>query len=339
MQKISVKTSSQSSNDDFCAIAMAQAGLRLSDLHDHAVVCIDGPIHRTSNSEIFHALVATTPLLHAAIKHCRVPYTMTPDSVGASEQFHALEQVYRALAKGDPHFAVAAPLCLDRELATFVMSWIDGESVSKKMRRPTTFLNGTEWFSDIGAWLGTFHKAGPIRTQALRLDERLAVIDDLYASALPHASFARALQLLQETAAPLQNSATEVSWVHGDCKTDNFIIGEGRVYGIDMSIIHENSVEFDIAQFLNNLNLMLSGPRYVYLLSLRSKLEKAFWSGYRSTGPAVSQAYLRWTRLLFATSFWHTMLREKSPTIRNRLLNGIFRKLTERLTRELALTQ
>ena len=339
MKESSVQSPSPAGTIDFCAMAMAEAKRRLSDLHDRAAVRIDGPIHRTSNSEIFHARIDTTPPLHAAVKHCRLPHTRTPDPAGASQQFHALERVHSALANGNPRFAVSAPLFLDRELATFAMSWIDDESVSRKMRRPTAFYNAADWFADIGAWLGTFHKAGPIRTEGLVLDERLTVIDDLCASALPHASFARALQLLQETAAPLQNSETEVSWVHGDCKTDNFIIGKDRIFGMDMSIIHENSVEFDIAQFLNNLQLMLASPMYAYLLGLRPQLETAFWSGYRSTGPTVSQAYLKWSRLLFAASFWHTRLRGQAPTMRNRILNSVFRKLTERLTRELAAPQ
>ena len=312
---------------------------RLYSLHGGAQVQISGPVHVRDNSAIFHARIHATTPWEAAVKHCLLPKTNTPDQIAANQQFEALGRVHRALAKGDSRFAVPAPLYLDHELATFAMGWVDGESVSRKLRHPAVFFKGADWFKDIGAWLGAFHRAGPIRRRPLKLDERLAVVDDLRASTLPHAAFSLALELLQETATPLQNIDTQVSWLHGDCKTDNFILFNNRIFGIDISLIHENSVELDLAQFLNNLSLMLSSPQYLPISRLRPQLEKAFWQGYQSTGPSVSLIYLDWIKLLFAVTFWHTMLHKRKMTVRLWVLNRIFSGLVERLCSNLELSQ
>lgn len=307
-------------------------------LYDHfsgVAVHLDGPIGIRPNSEIYRAHIDTFAPIEAAVKHCLVPGTRLPDQSAAKEQFLALERVHGALAKRNTRYRVPTPLYFAPTLATFAMSWVDGESLTKKMRHPAVLIDGPGWFEDIGAWLGNFHSAGPTRRRLVNLNDRLGVAEELRTSPLPDKSFAKALLILEKTTAPLENLEVEVTWLHGDCKTDNFIISKKCVYGIDISLSCENPVEYDLAQFLNNLDLLLASPQSVLIRGARSRLEKAFWRGYSSTGPSVSHAYLNWLRLNFSLSFWHTMICGRKFSIRTWILNRIFATLVARLSGKL----
>lgn len=317
--------------------AIAQAKEALSNHFAGVKVQLDGPISIRENSEIFHAVIDTLVPLHAAVKHCLIPKTKAPDQSAAKEQFSALVRVAEALRTSNARYRSPQPIYLAPELAIFAMSWIDGESLTKKLRRPAIFTEGPGWFQEIGAWLGIFHKAGPSRRQRVDLAERLATLEKLCATPLPDKSFSLATGILQRTASALENIEVEASWLHGDCKTDNFILGGDCVYGIDLSLVHENPVEYDLAQFFNNLDLLFSGPQYLHVRGMRAKLEEAFWRGYRSTGPTVSQAYLDWLRLNFSLSFWHSMLNARKKGIRTWVLNRMFAKLADRLSRKISL--
>lgn len=304
----------------------------MSNRYSGANVRIEDLISVRDNSEIFHAKIETDTLFAVAIKCCFIPKTRIPDRSAAQEQFLALERVDNVLKKDYSRYCVPAPVYLMPELGTLVMSWVEGESLTRKLHRPGIFIKGPEWFEAVGAWLGNFHKLGPVRRQQVNLDERLKIVAELSASPLPEKSFAKAIGVLQKIAPGLENIKVEASWLHGDCKTDNFFLSGPDIYGIDISLCHENPVEYDLAMFFNNLDLIFSSPQNFYLAGMQSRLEKAFWRGYRSTGPSVSLTYLNWLRLNFALSFWHTMLKGHKWSIRNWVLNQIFTKLANRLS-------
>lgn len=292
---------------------------------------IDGPVSVRDNSQIFHATINMVTPLEAAVKLCLDPQMKTPDESAAAEQFAALERVSNALENGNNRFRVPEPLCLSAELATFAMSWVDGKSLTSLLRHPSVFVKGEVWFHDIGAWLGSFHKLGPLRRRQVCLDERLAEIDSLSISPISDEAFSKAVLVLQKTAPALKGIEVEVSWLHGDCKTDNFLLSANGIYGIDISLSYENPVEYDLAQFMNNLDLLLRSPQYLYLRGMQSKLEEAFWRGYHSTGSPVSDAYLNWLRLGFSLSFWHSMLNGRRRSIRTGIYNRMFANQASRL--------
>ena len=179
--------------------AIEQARKVISDHFSGVEVQLSGPISERDNSKVFYAVIDTAKRLEAAVKLCLVPQTQIPDESSAREQYVALERVNSALANGNPRYRVPTPLYLAADLAVFVMSWVEGESLTNKLRQSATFNDGTRWFEGIGAWLGNFHKAGPIRRQLIDLDERLKVIEDLCASPLPSESFKRALNGKEKT--------------------------------------------------------------------------------------------------------------------------------------------
>lgn len=319
----------------------------LSNHFNGMAIELDRPISVRANSEVFHAMIGSIAPLEVAVKRCYVAMTKTPDVSGAREQFAALERLNQAFADKNIRYGVPTPLCLMPVLATFVMSWVQGESLTKKLHRPSVFMDGPAWFEGVGAWLGYFHQQGPLRRQTVNLEDRLLVVDELCASPIPGPSFTNALQMLRRSAASLEGTEAEVTWLHGDCKTDNFFLSGQHIYGIDISLRHENPVEYDLAQFWNNLDLLLSNPKYLHLVgmhfhlvgNMRSRFEKAFWRGYLNTGPTVSHPYMNWLRLNFLLSFWHETLLRPRPRLRTWLLNRMFTKLAVKLTQKIGAIQ
>jgi hypothetical protein len=51
------------------------------------------------------------------------------------------------------------------------------------------------------------------------------------------------------------------SWVHGDMKSDNVLVDGDKAFGLDLHLIHENTVAYDLAPFLNHLGLLRWTPR------------------------------------------------------------------------------
>lgn len=290
------------------------------------------PISVRHNSEIFCASISTPSPLHAAVKRCFIPKTRTPDPSSATAQYLALERVNSALEERNRRYRVPAPLCLMTELATFAMSWVDGESLTRKLHSAAIFTDGPKWFLDIGAWLGNFHMAGPVGRTVVRLDDRIDILDELRRDHPDNTVFADAFRLLQRTASTVAGTEASTSWLHGDCKTDNFFLSGENVYGIDISLSYESAIEYDLAQFLNNLELILSAPQYLHLRWARSCLEKAFWRGYRQTGPSVSDTYLNWVRLDFALTLWDKQLTGRRRSIRSWMIDRMFSKLIARLS-------
>lgn len=306
----------------------------LSSHYGKARIRIDAA-RQGDNSRIYHATVHTAPPTELAVKFCLVPKTGNADTSAAADQFVALQRVHRAMSRFPAHFRTPTPIFLDAEQAAFAMTWVDGESLTRKISGPAAYINGQRYFERVGAWMGHFHTVGFRETRNVNLEERIAVIDAQRVDSGADRIFSRATLLLEESTDVLKGSKATIAWLHGDCKTDNFIIDGETVYGIDISLIHENPVEYDLAQFLNNLALLTMSPRRLYLGGMRHKFEEAFWQGYLCAGPSVSGAYLVWLRLGFSLSFWHTMTHDLKPGLRKWALNRMFAALVHRLSKEL----
>lgn len=308
-------------------------------LPDHflsAAMALDAPISARDNSNIYHARIHAPVPFDAAVKQCLVPQTQIPDALAAREQYAALERVHNAFENLDSRYRVPTPLHFSQALAAFAMSWVEGESLSKRLRSPVALLEGHGWLRDVGAWLGNFHHAGPYRSQPIGLDERRIDVGLYPACEIPEKLFSHAVQVLNASIPMLKNLEVAVTWLHGDCKADNFILTGKGIYGIDISLCDENPVEYDLAMFFNNLDLLLSGPQYIHIRAMQSRFEQAFWQGYRQFGPPVSQRYLDWTRLNFLLSQWHTMLSGERPRINTWILNCMYSNSAAHLSRKVS---
>lgn len=297
-----------------------------------AEVRLDGPVSVRPNSRIFRADVDADPPFRVAVKHCLNPETGLADVTAASQQYAALKRVYVALGGCcSQSYLVARPLCHVRDLATYAMSWIDGESLTSKLRIPGVMRDGRRWFGNVGAWLGRFHSAGPVTERAVNLDERLAVVESLREVGLTHPVFGRGLDVVRRSSSALRTLNVRISWLHGDCKTDNFLLCGDDTFGIDIGLPYENAVEYDLAMWLNNFHLVLAAPAKLHVSWLQGDLEEAFWDGYRSTGPGASPEYVDWLRLSLILPFWHSTMTGSHSRIRKWLLNRIFASLSRRL--------
>lgn len=303
----------------------------LSACFEDAAVHLRSPVSVRNNSEVFRALVASPVPFEVAVKVCLVARTVNADASVARDQFEALKRVNAALDKQGTRYCVPRPLCLVVQSGAFAMTWADGESLTQKLAKPAAIFQGTPWFEEAGAWLGNFHKAGPLRQHRVDLEDRISALREVSATALPGALFAQAILKLEKHAQGLNGVDVNASWLHGDCKTDNIFLGANRVYGIDISLTYENPVEYDLAQFLNNLGLLLSSPRYIYLWGMQSQFEAAFLRGYSREGPPVSVAYLAWLRLNFLVCFWHAQTTGQKQSLRHRALSHVFARAVRRL--------
>ena len=238
--------------------------------YDGATVRLQGPVSVRDQSQVFRAhILASVPMV-AAVKLCLAPHSGLPDPQAAQAQFDGLARVHHALGGKSDHLRVPAPLHVFPDLAGYAMSWVDGESLTQKMRQLKFFTRCPGWFEDAGDWLGHFHLAGPMRVQPLNLSQRLADIARFRKLELQNSWFDTVADVLAKSASALEGLDGPISWLHGDCKTDNYMMSGGDVYGIDFSLTYENPVEYDVAQFLNGLELMLLNPRYLHLRGLRS---------------------------------------------------------------------
>jgi tRNA A-37 threonylcarbamoyl transferase component Bud32 len=286
------------------------------------------------NSNIFHSRIPAPEPFDAAVKQCLVPQTNVLDPISAKEQYDALERIHRAFEGQDERYSVPTPLHFSPALAAFAMSWVDGESLSAKLRSPLALIEGPCWLREVGAWLAHFHTAGPRQSLCVGSDPRLLDAGNYPVGTAQEKAFSNAVRVLEKATPLLKGLQVEMTWLHGDCKADNFILKGATVYGIDISLCDENPVEYDIAMFLNNLDMLLAGPQYIHVRALQSRFENAFWQGYRPLGPTVSQAYLDWTRLNFLLHQWHGMYSARRPRLNAWVLNRIYASLTANLSRK-----
>ena len=300
-----------------------------------ATVKISQHANIRSNSRIYTACICSEEPFRVAIKRCLVPGTNIPDCDGVTEQYLALKKAAKTSAKPEKSFRVPEAICLFPEQGIYVMSWADGESLTKKLGRPDALFSGKTWFKQVGTWLGNFHLAGPLHEHVVNTEDRITVVRDLARCPIPHPPFKRAIQTAIETEKEFISAKAHASWLHGDCKTDNFILNKDEVFGIDLALKYENSIEYDLAQFLNNLYLLAASPRRFYLKPFLNTFERAFSEGYGASGIKVSNRYLTWLRLTLALSLWEERVLNSPPGIRTFFLNTIFTSLANHLVSSL----
>ncbi len=255
---------------------------------------------------------------------------LAPDFEAAQQQYSALSKVSAAMLHQD-RFAVPHAVHFDGEYAISVMSWIEGESMPKVLEGLHASQDLASHFSEMGGWLGIFHTVGPYSHKVANASERLTSIGKMVAKPVPSRVFDKALKVLLTHLNDFEGLVVTNSWLHGDCKMENFMISQGKLYGIDFQLRHENACEYDAAQFWNNLDLLLYGPLLLRVGFRRAALKRSFWYGYTQFGQPINQPYFKWLRLSLFLSFWHaeTMRNKTSP--KTVVKKWIYRHLTKRL--------
>lgn len=145
-----------------------------------------------------------------------------------------------------------------------------------------------------------------------------------------HPLFGEALKAVAAYASRIADLPVATSWLHGDCKPDNFMASADGLVGIDISLRYENAIENDLTAFLNELELMLLDIRWRRATPHAKRLREAFLRGYISAGAPVCLAVLNWLQLWSSLTYWHAAIVENKPGWPKRwLLNRHFSTLVE----------
>ena len=296
---------------------------------------VRGPLHERDNSRVFFAECAGLPS-PAAIKWCALPRTLQPDGDSASRQFEALHRAADAM-QSDPRYAVPRPYLLDSERALIAIEWIDGKTVTALISGWRSAAGATHrLMADAGNWLRHFHRAHPLDDGFLDVEEKLGYLSTYDTSELVRDGvFAQGIAELKRTAAAAASISLRRSWVHGDFKTDNLIVSGQRIVGIDVQIRHENTVVYDLAPFINDLELAMYHPAGWRLAPSRARLITAFVDAYSEGAPGRVWLPLTWIRLYMMLSSWNSAHSRGSAGLRAAILGHCFRSVTARLNAQL----
>lgn len=281
-----------------------------------------------NNSVIYLAHLSAGQTNRAAIKCCLLPGTGSFDPATARQQFDALTRVYVAFQGNNGNGQVPTPLFSIEDLGAYAMSWVDGDSLTGHLRiwHDSEVLISS--LDQAGRWLAKFHRSGPLRTAAADLGNKIQHITDMRCHPVLSPIFGDALDAVAANVYRFADLPVAMSWLHGDCKPDNFMLSSSGLIGIDISLGYENAIEYDLAAFLNGLDLMLLDIRWRHAKPHAQRLREAFLLGYMAEGSNVSLALLSWLRLWSALTAWHAATVEtKARWPKCWLLNRQFRAL------------
>ena len=213
-------------------------------------------IARRANSEIHLAYCNARRLV---IKECFHPGSRRPDPQAAEREYAALARLSEVASSMSLGRQIAPlPLLLCREHAAFVMSWVPGHTATEEVLSASA---GTHRAAAIGAavgsWLRTLHSLHQLAHRRNDFESRLERIEQRLASSGPPDRLSRqAADALTSYARAAADVSMPASWVHGDMKSDNVLVDGDSIVGIDLHLIHENTVAYDLAPFLNHLRLL-----------------------------------------------------------------------------------
>lgn len=281
---------------------------------------VERKISVRDNSVIYMANLSAGQANRAAIKCCLIPGTNQFDQATARQQFDALTKVHVASQGYQGHGQVPTPLFAIEDLAAYAMSWVDGDSLTSHLRiwHDAEFVIASH--AQAGRWLANFHRSGPLRIAPADLANKIEHLSDMRHHPVRHPLFGEALNAVAETASRIVDMPVATSWLHGDCKPDNFMLAASGLVGIDISLKYENAIENDLSAFLNGLDMMLLDIRWRRAMRHAQRLQEAFLHGYMSAGPNVSRALLSWLRLWSTLTSWHAATVESKPRWPNRWL-------------------
>ena len=291
----------------------------------------DGPISVRNNSTVYIIHPGTGLPDSAILKCCRDPVTGKIDSVSASRQFQALSRTQSALARMGLAQDVPQPLLLLPAAGAYLMSRVEGETLTACLHRRWELADLVDVCERAGQWLARFHAAGPLRTGVADISSKLILIDEMKQLPVRHPVFEMALRDLASST-NIASSKLSISWLHGDCKADNILISSDRVVGIDIDLRYENSVEHDLTQFMNHLDLVLMRYRLMHLRRSASILQDSFILGYQKSGIFISMEFLKWLRTWSALASWHARRVDNVPRWYERwITDRNFSNLTNRI--------
>ncbi len=296
---------------------------------------VRGPVLRQHNSRIYRAECEGHPY-PLMIKQCLMPNTPICDRRTAQTQFNALRRV-QAITGHERRYVVPVPAALFEDEGIVVTEWVDGINMTRLLAR--WFVSSDyrrELVQEAAEWLRRFHRASGARPVALAARELAPRLTADPSRVLADGVCRRAVALLEQCCDMVNATPVDGGLQHGDFKSDNLLVSEDRIVAIDVHLEHENAVLFDVATFLNHLELMCLHPKMLHLWYARNGLIRAFLVGYFG-GPLGKELHrsLAWVRLFVLLGAWIDLPAENRREPGYRYMNFCYRHVARRLMHEL----
>jgi hypothetical protein len=197
-----------------------------------------------------------------------------------------------------------------------------------------TAARAQQLIGQAGQWLKVFHSAHVLPRGYLDVDEKLALTRHIERDrSVRDRVFRRAVTVLRRSAGAAAAMPLARSWLHGDFKSDNLMISGSRTVGIDLHLRHENAVVYDLAPFLNYIDLRLCHPSGWKLLHSRERLHATFLNTYFAATPEDVVLPLAWVRLYLLLAEWYTAHSSAGSSFRARLIDACYRSVASRVCR------
>ena len=313
-------------------IPLAAMGDKLAQALGWSQCQLEGPISVRNNSVVYVVHPCNEQSARAILKCCKNPVTGLSDDESAGRQYLALSRAHGALDSAGSGQDVPRPLLLLPAAGAYAMSWVEGEPLTAWLYRRCELSALIDAFERAGQWLARFHTAGPMRAGVADIDSKLIRIEEMKRLPVRQPAFELALHDLASTSYIVNSPQLHISWLHGDCKADNLLVGRKHVIGIDMDLRYENAIEHDLAQFMNHLDLVLMRFRLLPLRKNASLLQNSFIRGYQKSGVSISMDFLGWLRMWSALTHWQSSCIEaRLPWYKLWLLDLQFSALTVRI--------
>jgi tRNA A-37 threonylcarbamoyl transferase component Bud32 len=283
------------------------------------------------NSRVFYAECTAfpSPML---VKFCLKSRTSQADPDAAQRQYDALLRVSSSMGNGTP-FSVPRPYAVRSELGLLATEWIEGKTMSELLfswRCPAA--QAEELMRRAGRWVRHFHDCHALAPGPLDVGRALPFIAEMETSAVPDPVFIRAVKWLRESAETAASVNLDRSWIHGDFKTDNLIVSGSRTVGIDIHLRHEGVTIYDLAPFLNELELRLLQPTGWRIAGALARLRTALLKNYNEDAIDALALPLRWLQLYMILGRWHTAHARIGTAPRFRFRAFCYRRVASRLT-------
>ena len=296
---------------------------------------VRGPIYTLEYSDIYRAECGRFgfPL---AVKVCKDPATGQTDQATAKNQFLALDRVGSRMTSTD--YGVPRTVALIEDQAIIITEWVYGDNLTRILyRRRSSSATALDLLRRAGIWLRLFHSSNPLRPGRLDVSEKIASIREAHKRGDVRSGIvSQAVALLEASAERAGAGTLRRSWIHGDYKTDNLLVEGRRLVGLDVHVIHESAVHYDVAAFLNRLQLTLLHPKAWRLLPYRPSFEEGFVSESLQLEADNTVLPLGWIRLYMMLCSWMNQQTRETNWMQRHYMELCFRRLTRQLMRDLA---
>ncbi len=297
---------------------------------------VSGPLQQRTHSRFYKIENPHLPFSLAAKFFLQAERGL-PNPRVASEQFNALQKINQRFSH--PSYTVIQPVLIRPDHGLLLMEWIEARSLTSYFRYRVPRQQQLAGLQGAGSWLAHFHQSGSLTPGSFDWQHKQKEARLLQSRPLASKVFRRAAGTLVESSGQLETVTVQHCWLHGDFKADNVLIQPRSVVGIDIALRDLNAVEYDLAQFLNQLELLWYAPQRAWRIlpgkAAGPELSEVFLRAYQSIQPQVNPFVVAWLRLFLTLSLWQRY-RDSSPqSLKQVVLDWLFAKMADQSAREL----